>query len=172
MALAGDPDVGCGWGTQAFKGKVGVAPKVMAATTNGFLGSQTFGISSGTAGCSQGGMVKAEAQLRMYAGANIDTLASDMAAGQGESLDTLAYLLGISDAFLRRSFERSEGQFYLEQAIRLEPGSELAKVAFAELETQTLLAYSGSSGLHLPRDVQRWLAQLQAIARSAPPIPR
>ena len=82
VALAGDPDVGCGWGTQAFNGKVGVAPKVMAATTNGFHGSQTFGISSGTAGCSQGGMVKAEAQLRMYAGANIDTLASDMAAGK------------------------------------------------------------------------------------------
>jgi tetratricopeptide (TPR) repeat protein len=87
------------------------------------------------------------------------------------SLAEAFYLLGISDAFLRRSFERSEAQFYLEQAIRLEPGSDLAKVAFAELETQTLLAYSGSSGLHLPGDVQRWLAQLQALARTAPRAP-
>jgi hypothetical protein len=85
-----------------------------------------------------------------------------------DSLAKAFYLLGISDAFLRRSFERSEAQFYLEQAIRLQPGSDLAKTAFAELETQTLLAYSGSSGLHLPSDVQRWLAQLQALARSAP----
>ena len=98
VAFAGDPDVGCGWGTQAFRGQSGVAPKVMAATTNGMLGSQTFGISSGTAGCTQGGVVKAEARLRTYAGANIDTLAGDIAAGQGESLDTLAHLMGIADA--------------------------------------------------------------------------
>jgi hypothetical protein len=92
---------------------------------------------------------------------------------QGEKVprDSLAeafYLIAISDAFLRRSFERSEAQFYLEQTIRLEPGSELARVAFAELETETLLAYSGSSGLHLPADTRRWLAELQALARSEP----
>ncbi len=94
--LAGDPDVGCGWGTMVFKGQSGVAPKILAATTNGIMGNQTFGISSGTAGCNQGGIVKAEIQVPMYAGANIDKLASDMAAGQGESLDTLAHLLGIA----------------------------------------------------------------------------
>ena len=97
-ALAGDPDVGCGWGTIAFKGQSGVAPKVLAATTNAFLGNQTFGISSGTAGCNQGGVIKAELRVQMYAGANIDKLASDMAAGQGESLDTLAQLIGIGNA--------------------------------------------------------------------------
>jgi hypothetical protein len=97
-AFAGDPDVGCGWGTMVFKGQTGVAPKVLAATTNGILGNQTFGISSGTVGCKQGGVVKAELQVQMYAGANIDKLASDMAAGQGESLDTLAHLIGIANA--------------------------------------------------------------------------
>jgi tetratricopeptide (TPR) repeat protein len=118
--------------------------------------------------------------LRRYPADRADLVHKIVASGmlyryvQGEKVpqDSLAeafYLLGISDAFLRRSFERSEAQFYLEQAIRLEPGSDLAQVAFAELETQTLLAYSGSSGLHLPGDVQRWLAQLKAIARSAPP---
>jgi hypothetical protein len=82
------------------------------------------------------------------------------------SLAEASYLIAISDAFIRRSFERSEAQFYLEQAIRLEPGSELARVAFAELEEQTLLEYAGSSGLHLPGDVQRWLAELGRLARS------
>ncbi len=98
VALAGDPDVGCGWGTMAFRGQTGVAPKVLAATTNSCLGNQTFGISSGTAGCKKSGAIQADARLNMYAGANIDKLASDMAQGQGESLDTLATLLGVTDA--------------------------------------------------------------------------
>jgi hypothetical protein len=97
VALA-DPDVGCGWGTLAFKGQTGVAPKVLAATTNSSLGNQTFGISSGTAGCKQGGTVTAEARLQMYASANIDQLASDMASGRGETLETLAQLIGVADA--------------------------------------------------------------------------
>ena len=98
VAVAGDPDVGCGWGTQVFRGKSGVAYKVMAATTNGSLGNQTFGISSGTGGCGRGGFVRADARIIRYAGARIDTLAGDMAAGGGESLDTLADLLGVATA--------------------------------------------------------------------------
>ena len=34
----------------------------------------------------------------MYAGANIDNLQRDIALGQGESLATLAHLMGIQDA--------------------------------------------------------------------------
>ena len=98
VALAGDPDAGCGWGTLAFRGQTGVAAKVLAATTNGLLGNQTFGISSGTAGCKRGGTVTADARINMYASANIDQLASDMASGRGESLDTLAQLIGVEDA--------------------------------------------------------------------------
>ena len=111
MAFAGDPDVGCGWGTMAFKGQKGVAAKVLAATTNSILGNQTFGITSGTAGCNQGGTVMAAARLNMYAGANIDKLASDMAAGQGESLDTLAYLMGIDDADKPAFFQLTKSHF-------------------------------------------------------------
>lgn len=98
IALAGDPNVGCGWGTLAFKGQTGVAAQVLAATTNGSFSNQTFGISSGTIGCKRGGTVTSEARLNMYAAANIDQLASDMASGQGESLETLAQLIGVGDA--------------------------------------------------------------------------
>ena len=97
VALA-DPDVGCGWGTMAFKGQTGTAAKVLAATTNSILGNQTFGISSGTAGCKRGGTVTADARLNMYASTNSDQLASEMASGRGESLDTLAQLIGVSEA--------------------------------------------------------------------------
>ena len=110
VALA-DPDVGCGWGTLAFKGQTGTAAKVLAATTNGLLGNQTFGISSGTIGCKRGGTVTAEARLNMYASANIDQLASDMASGRGESLDTLAQLIGVTDADKPAFFALTKAHF-------------------------------------------------------------
>jgi hypothetical protein len=110
VALA-DPDVGCGWGTMAFKGQTGVAAKVLAACTNGSLFNQTFGISSGTAGCRQGGTVTAAARLNMYASANIDQLAIDMASGRGEALDTLAQLIGVSDADRPAFFALTKSNF-------------------------------------------------------------
>lgn len=111
VALAGDPNVGCGWGTLAFKGQTGVAAQVLAATTNGSFGNQTFGISSGTAGCKRGGTVTADARIQMYASANIDQLASDMAAGRGESLDTLAQLIGVSEADKPAFFALAKNNF-------------------------------------------------------------
>ena len=97
-AALADPDVGCGWGTQVFKGSKGKAPRILAATTNGLFGNQTFGISSNTAGCTGEGVIASAQRLNMYAGANIDKLQRDMALGRGESLDTLAHLMGIQDA--------------------------------------------------------------------------
>jgi Protein of unknown function (DUF3015) len=97
VAMA-DQDVGCGWGTQAFKGSEGKTAKILAAITNGSFGSQTFGISSNTAGCTGEGVIASAERLNMYAGANIDELQRDIALGQGESLTTLAHLMGIQDA--------------------------------------------------------------------------
>jgi hypothetical protein len=92
-----DPDIGCGPGTQIWHGSKGVAPKVLGATTNGSFGMQTFGITFGTLGCHQGGTVTADARVQMFASANLDRLARDMAAGRGETLDAFAQLLGIRD---------------------------------------------------------------------------
>jgi hypothetical protein len=96
QALA-DKNIGCGWGTMLWKGQRGLAPKVLGATTNGTSGNQTFGITTGTGGCSQEGAITADARLNMFASSNIDRLARDMAVGQGETLDTLAFLMGIDD---------------------------------------------------------------------------
>jgi len=92
-----DPDIGCGPGTQIWHGSKGVLPKVLGATTNGTFGMQTFGITFGTLGCHQGGTVTADARVQMFASANLDRLARDMAAGQGETLDAFAQLIGIRD---------------------------------------------------------------------------
>lgn len=93
-----DNDVGCGLGTMAFKGQSGVFFKVLAATTNGSFGNQTFGITSGTLGCSSDGVIAAKDRLPVFASANMDQLAQDMAAGQGEALAALASLYQVSAA--------------------------------------------------------------------------
>jgi hypothetical protein len=97
VPAAADPDVGCGLGTQVWEGRSGSIVKAFAATTNGTSGNQTFGVTSGTSGCSQGGTVTAQARVRMFAGANLDQLARDMAHGDGESLEAFAQLVGVSE---------------------------------------------------------------------------
>src|SRR5258705_145254 len=79
----------CGWGSKLFDGSKGVAPQVFAATTNNFLGNDTFGISSGTSGCTQDGMVKSTWKTSMFIDGNKERLARDMAIGGGETLDSL-----------------------------------------------------------------------------------
>ena len=56
LGVYADPPNSVGWGlgSQIFDGQSGVAPQVLAVTTNGTLGNQTFGISSGTSGCKPG----------------------------------------------------------------------------------------------------------------------
>jgi hypothetical protein len=90
-----DPNIGCGLGTQVWEGNKGLLPKVLGATTNGSFGNQTFGITFNTIGCSSSGAITADARLNMFASANLDRLARDMANGQGETLDALAQLMNI-----------------------------------------------------------------------------
>lgn len=87
----------CGWGSKVFDGQSGIAPQVLAVTTNGTSGNQTFGITSGTSGCTQDGVVSSTWQTAMFIDGNKDALARDMSAGQGESLDALVALIGIED---------------------------------------------------------------------------
>lgn len=87
----------CGWGSKLFDGQSGLGPQVLAATTNGSSGNQTFAITSGTSGCTQDGTVSSSWQTAMFIDGNKPKLARDMARGQGETLDSLAALLGIPD---------------------------------------------------------------------------
>jgi len=97
---AGNPDTGpgCGLGKLAwsdFKRQKDIAPQVLMATTNGTFGSQTFGISFGTSGCTNDGKVWAEQKTEFFVAATFENLAGDMARGQGEHLTALAVLLGV-----------------------------------------------------------------------------
>lgn len=106
-------NVGCGLGALAFEGESGVGPQVLAATTNGTSGSQTFGISSNTSGCARNGKVIVPERVAMFIGPNMNHLAQDMSRGQGETLATLAYVIGIEEqdrphfyAATQQNFER------------------------------------------------------------------
>ena len=100
LSVAGIPDngPGCGLGKLAwgeYKTPKNIAPQVMMATTNGTFGSQTFGISFGTSGCTIDGKVMAEQSATMFVAGTFDTLSEDMAKGGGEHLAVLATLMGI-----------------------------------------------------------------------------
>lgn len=94
-AMAARDNVGCGFGSSLFDGKSDKASQILAVTTNGTSGNQTFGISSGTLGCEEGGVVQASAAINMFAGNNLDVLSRDMSVGQGETLESLATLMKI-----------------------------------------------------------------------------
>lgn len=92
-----DNNVGCGLGTQLWTGRDDLIIQVLAATTNGFTGSQTFGISSETLGCRANQKITVEHRVNLFAGANLDRLAREMAQGEGEALESLAHLMQIDE---------------------------------------------------------------------------
>ncbi len=115
LAMAANPDTGpgCGLGKLAwgdYKGQKEIAPQVMMATTNGTFGSQTFGISSGTSGCTNDGKIMGDSKTVMFAELNFNDLSQEMAQGQGEHLASLASLMGIpadkQDEFFAMTQER------------------------------------------------------------------
>ena len=96
IAFAAGP-AGCGLGTAVvFKDASQWYEHVLAATTNGTSGNQTFGMTSGTLGCEAANGPLADAQL--FIDQNMDQLAVDAAKGQGETLAALAEVMGVEAA--------------------------------------------------------------------------
>lgn len=95
IAGSGYADAGCGLGSIVFGSEPG-AVQILASTTNGTMGSQTFGITTGTSNCNPAGLVKLDKEREVFAEQNYSTLVKEMAMGEGENLDTLAGLYGCS----------------------------------------------------------------------------
>src|SRR5512138_2577265 len=85
---------GCGLGSMAFGNQKGFI-QVLAATTNGLFGTQTFGITSGTSNC--GEAAAGVSGTKTFIEGNRDALAKDAARGSGETIDTLTALAGCND---------------------------------------------------------------------------
>lgn len=101
---AGYGMAGCGLGSMLFgpkgeaKDSIGNAKvtEVLAATTNGTFGSQTFGITTGTSNCTQGGMAMMEKEQELFAEVSYDEISREMAKGEGEYLTAFATVMGCS----------------------------------------------------------------------------
>ena len=88
-------NVGCGLGTLLWQDHDSVASQVLAVTTNGTFGNQTFGITSGTLECDKPQALVKNEKLNIFVSENMDNLAKNLAQGSGEYLDTLAVLMEI-----------------------------------------------------------------------------
>jgi hypothetical protein len=96
VALAdGYGTAGCGLGSIVFGDKPGII-QVLAATTNGTFGTQTFGITSGTSNCSSS--EPSVESAKAFVETNREALAKDVARGKGETISSLATLAGCADA--------------------------------------------------------------------------
>lgn len=100
----------CGVGSKLFQGQKGIAPQVLGATTNG-VSSNTVGITFGTSGCTQDGMVTSNWKTALFIDGNKERLARDMSVGDGETLDALAKLLGVHDEHKANFFRATKENF-------------------------------------------------------------
>ncbi|MCB0311595.1 MAG: hypothetical protein KDD42_10185, partial [Bdellovibrionales bacterium] len=74
------------------------------------------------------------------------------------------YLLGLSYAKLPSYFINELPEFFLEQCIRENPGTTEAKKAYKLYKDVVTLGFTGSSGTHLPPDIQLKLRDLHDMA--------
>lgn len=97
-------NTGCGLGSMMIENQNTVAKQILAATTNGTFGNQTFGITTGTLNCNKPYTVVSNEKIEKFVADNMDALAIDIASGSGENLDTLSRLMKIED---RVSFSKT-----------------------------------------------------------------
>jgi Protein of unknown function (DUF3015) len=86
---------GCGLGSLVFGDQQG-SIQILASTTNGTFGSQTFGISTGTSNCVESSSTTSGA--RAFIEGNREALAKEAARGGGETIATLSAIAGCKDA--------------------------------------------------------------------------
>ena len=106
-AAVQDTGPGCGLGKLAW-GEAGntkhILQQSLIATTNGSFGSQTFGISFGTSGCTNDGVFVKNEKLNAYTVLNFEDLSQEMAQGSGEHLAALAELMEVPVALRPQLF--------------------------------------------------------------------
>jgi len=135
----------CGWGSKLFHDQSGIAPQVLAATTNGTSGNQTFAITSGTSGCTQEGVVRSSWKTAAFVDENMTRFAHDLSRGNGESLDTFVSLLEVEEGD-----KQLVGQALQENYATIFPGIEvsseevLASVKTVLLSNENLSHYAAN----------------------------
>jgi len=89
---------GCGLAYLLFSSKSNQrGPQIFASTTNGLFGNQTFGITSGTLGCTPDGKIAKSKEVQTFAETNLEQIRFEMARGEGAFVTAFASLLGASE---------------------------------------------------------------------------
>ena len=103
-------NAGCGLGSVLLKGKKGKVYELLATCLNGTSGNQTFAITSGTSGYEEGAVI-GMTDVEVFVAKNMDSLATDIARGNGEYVNTLASMYKVQDVDgfktkLRNNFDK------------------------------------------------------------------
>ena len=96
-SIYANENTGCGLGSLIIKNQSTTALQVLAATTNGTSGNQTFGITSGTSNCAKPNNFVSNDKLNRFVSENMDELAMDISSGKGETLSTVAKLMNVEN---------------------------------------------------------------------------
>ena len=124
---------GCGWGNMLFEGDSGPV-HFLATTTNGTSGNKTFGMTSGTNGCSMSGSLTYGGKSML--GSIMDEFSHDVAMGQGEALNAVAVMMGVAkedrDTFAKVTHENFSIIFSNEKVTAEEVLSSLEEVMKAD----------------------------------------
>jgi hypothetical protein len=123
---------GCGLGSILFGNKPGIV-QILAATTNGLSGNQTFAITTGTSNCEDS--APSAENTKAFVQANREAVAKDIARGSGETISSLSTLAGCSDpaavgATLQKEFKR------------IFPNEQVSDVSVSDSVVNTLQSHS------------------------------
>ena len=102
---------GCGLGSIVMGAD---GNQILAATTNGTSGNQTFGISTGTLNCHQDGIFKSGKAVPAFIEVNKVALANDAARGQGETLAGLANLMGCDSQVMGATLKNNYNKIFVD----------------------------------------------------------
>ena len=108
-AHAVDSTGGCGLGSMAWRGQSGIIPQSLAITTNNTFLNNTFGITFGTSGCDPNGRITGGTgrMVLAFLEDNMEQFAMDAAAGNGETIETLAGIMNVDSATLGKEVQRN-----------------------------------------------------------------
>lgn len=105
------PMAGCGLVYAAGLRDNKTFPQIVGSLFNNFYGTQTFGITSGTSGCTEQGLTAKALEPMVYVELNIQDLRKEIAAGQGEYLAGFANILGVKPEMRETFFALLQANF-------------------------------------------------------------
>ncbi len=119
---------GCGLGSMVFSGEKGAVYDVLAATTNGTSGNQTFGMSTGTMGCKRNAVIQ-KRQFAYFINNNYEQFAMDSSSGNNsEVMKTAATILNVDSVKLASVVKANFASIFTDGAESVEVASRIEKI--------------------------------------------